>query len=502
MDKRKLFAIISVLLIAITLFSLTSCSRGMNYIKADLGKYIELSEEDYKSFDINIKFDEVTDADVDRTIMGLLYQHKDKEPQHNGGNVTNLPISIGDTVWLYYRGYTVDDKGVQNDIQNASNFFSQIQSLGIGSMSFISGFEEALIGKKPSDYKRFELRDSGKIAEEDVIYVTYGVMLPNGDARTVEKDRIDLSRDDLDSVYGNGFRDYFIGKDIGKKQETKIFDYGTGTAVYYDIKVEYATDCEKDPLVIKVHFPHNYKEPELRGQDAYFDVYLRYVNIYNTPEYNEKFIRETLKITDDSLEEYDGSTIVEKHRAYLKSEAIKKNESERRELSEEALWNHLADRVKIKKLPKDEVNEVYEEYYYEVTSLYESYYSSSYQTVADFAIAYLSITDGTDWLSYIQYKAERIVTERLMFYYIARAEGFLPDEETFDKLYAELTEEYLEYYADDIYKEELDKITNPEEKEKRLLEIKEEMLDYYGEEYFSEMVYYDYALDDILAFGQ
>ena len=62
-----------------------------------------------------------------------------------------------------------------------------------------------------------------------------------------------------------------------------------------------------------------------------------------------------------------------------------------------------------------------------------------------------------------------------------------------------MVEDYLAYYVDNIYKTELEAIKTDEERAKRLAEIKKEMLAYYGKEYFEEIVYYDYALDDIMA---
>ncbi len=478
---KKIFCLI---LSFVAVLSLTACSAGINYTKDDLGKYIELSAEDYKSFARDPDFNKPTDAEINRQIMNLLYKNRADKAEYNGGNVTNLPISVGDTVWLYYRGYTLGEDGRQYDIDGACNFFIGLSSLGIGSLEFVPGFEESLIGINPKDYERFELIDSGSVAEGDIVYLSYEAILPNGTTKSVEKERIDLLNSDIDSLYGEGFKASIIGAKIGDVLNTFTLKYGTGTAVYYDVKAEGVTRCERNPLTIEAHFPENYSEPSLQGANVNFDVYVRYINIYETPVYNDGFIKDVLKVSEKELSRFEGDSLAEKYRALIEYE-----------LTENAFWELMAKKVTVKKLPEKEVERTYEEYYYEAQSMY---YSEHYSSLAEFAALYYTVPTGTDWLDYIRAKAEAVVTEKLMFYYIARAEDLLPVGETYDKLYSDVIAEYLEYYTEKIYKSELDKITDRAEKEKRLLEIEEEMLEYYGEEYFREIVYYDYALPRIL----
>ena len=517
--KKRSIVIISIVasaLVAAVIFGLVAViimQRDFDYMKADLSKYIEISENDYKNYDIELYFDEVTDKDVERKIMALLYQNRDKEPQYNGGNVTNLPISVGDKVHFYYRGYTVDENGREIDIENASNLLSDISTLEIGSLSFIPGFEESLIGKNPKDYTRLEIETEGTVQQGDVIYLSYSAMLPSGETVQKVSERIDLSYSGIDALYGLGFKDYFEGvgnpdgktatqKEIGKRiSESVTFAYGSGSAVYFDMTVTHAQRAAQNVLTIDAHFPADYKEKSLRGLDVRFDVYIKYINVYNTPEYNEKFITDTLKVTAEQLSSYSGATLTEKHREYLRALAAEENSEVCRALTEEAMWEYYHSRVKVKKLPKEDVNEVYKEYYNEVLSTYEAYYSSSYNSVDKFAKDYFGLQSGESWIEYITKKAEEVIVEKMIFYYIIREEKLVPSGEEFDSLYNGAVEEYLVYYADNIYKSELEALKTEEERQKRLAEIKDEMLDYYGEEYFAEIVYYDYALDDIISFA-
>lgn len=503
MKKRIVCAIIAFLIILSSVLSLSACDKNVNYLKDDLSKYIEISEADYKNYKLDIKYDSVDSSDVDRKIMQLLYQNKNASPEYNGGNVKNLPISVGDTVYIYYRGYTVDENGVERDIEKSSNLTGEIYSLGIGSGKMVKGFEEGLVGKNPNDYEEFELIKSGKVKATDVIYLSYSVMLPDGTMYSRQNERIDLSASYTDDIYGIGFSKFFTGATVGSKiPSSQTFEMEDGSAVYYEMTVNYKTNCEKNPITVDVHFPMDYSNSEeLRGVDAKFDVYVRYINIYKTPEYNDEFIKNTLKITEEDLAEYEGGTLVEKHRAKILEELTADNEERRKSIKEEAMWDYYNSKVKVKKLPKNDVDDVYEEYYYETVTTYQTYYAYAYDSLDAFARAYYKLSANEDWQDYITERAKGVIVEKMLFYYIIRREGFIPEKSEFETLYQNVVNEYLDYYANQFYKSELDAIKDEEEKAKKLSEIKEEMLSYYGDTYFDEIVYYDYALEKIMAFG-
>ena len=62
-------------------------------------------------------------------------------------------------------------------------------------------------------------------------------------------------------------------------------------------------------------------------------------------------------------------------------------------------------------------------------------------------------------------------------------------------------DEHLDYYLEEVYAEELEKIEDNAEREERIAEITKEMFDYYGKKYFEENVYYNYALEELLKFA-
>ncbi len=517
--KNKKAIIISatsaVLVIAfvIGLVAVVLSQRDFDYMTSDLSPYLSISKDDYRDFPVEMVKDEIDDGDVERAINKLLYANRKEEALYDGALVLNKPIKVGDTAHIYYRGYTLDEDGNEVELQNGSNLSGDITKLDIGSGTFVEGFEEGLIGIIPKEQVRFEKITSGSVSQGKVAYISGSVILPDGTSKqSFSSERIDFSNPNVEKEWGTGFINYLLGRDnedgttnsekeIGQTLDAATFKLGEGSAVYYDLKVDFVTTCEDSPITVTTKFPMSYSVEELRGETVFFDVYVRGSVVYETPEYNEEFITETLKITAEDLSEYEGDGIVEKHKAKLRTELEEALEEERRTVIEEAMWDHLFEKADLKKLPEYEVRGYYADYYREIESTYQQY-SSVYSSMDEFARAYFGLSSDEDWRLYITSMAKNIVSEKLIFYYIIRKENFIPSEEEYNKIYEEQVAEHLTYYTDEIYKEELEEIEDEEKREKRIAEIKQEMLDYYGEEYFRENVHYEYAIDKILAFAK
>ena len=262
------------------------------------------------------------------------------------------------------------------------------------------------------------------------------------------------------------------------------------------MKIEYVTrGCERAPLTIDVTFPADYGEESLRGVEAKFDVYISSSVIYDTPELDEKFITETLKLTADDLKDHEGADTVAKYKSYLTS-AIK---SEINDINEkliiDAVWDILFKKTEIKKMPEATVDQYYETYFNEV-SYYYSLYSSYYSNIDAAALEYLSLPSGTDWRKNLREKAENTAIEEIIFYYIIREEGFLPNKEEFNTMRQSIIDSHYAYHLE-LNSEELSKLKG-DAYDKRAAEIKAEMLDYYGDEYFDENVYYNFGMDNII----
>lgn len=514
-SKKKIViaAIVAVSVIVLFiagLFAFINNTRVFDYMDADLSKYITLSAEDYKGLSLNLNFDEIGEDDVQRKINKLLCQNKNEKPLYDGASVINMPITLGDVVKIYYRGYSIDENGNEVEIESGSNLFGDIYELEIGSGSFIPGFEEGLIGVIPKNYPRsVDKITSGKVQNGDIIYLSYDALYPDGTTASKKSERIDLSSENIDKKYGLGFKNYITGgkslegasisaKEIGQTiSESKIFKIAeSGSIVYYNLKVDYVIREDVEPLTLDVRFPSTYHNEELRGLEAKFDVYVLGVIFYDTPEYNEKFITETLKLSGEQLNAYGGNTLIEKHRAMLLEELQNEENDNRLAIYENAIWDTLHEKVIVKKLPESEVNRYYKSEYNSMASQYSSY-SSVYESIDAFARAYYGLSSNANWQTHITLLANTTVTEKMMFYHIMKTEGLMPTGEDYERRYAECVNEYLEYYKD-LYKEDLEDCETDEEYNERVEEIKNQMFDYYGKEFFVENVYYNAVVESLV----
>ncbi len=517
-SKAPLIIIISVLaLVAIAggiilgVF-LANRNKPVDYWKDNLGKYISISEAQYKNYELpEIPLEKITEEGLQRKINKLLVANKSKDPLHDGAFVTNLPMSLGDVAYIWYRGYTVDENGVETDFEGGSNFSSQIAELELGSGSFIPGFEEALIGVVPKEHSTFEKQTMGSVQAGDIIYLTALVYNPDGSYKSLKSERIDLgNKEAVDAKYGAGFTEFFIGKTtetgtnepqkIGETIGSKVFYVGGSSmaTAYYDMKIDFATRCETNPVTIDVRFPADYSKVSLRGVEAKFDVYVTYAKIYDVPTFDDKFVTETLKVKEETLAGYNGTTVTEKYTELLREEYKEEVTEQNRVVLEDEMWKYYKSVVTVKKLPESSVQEFYDSYYNEIEQYYASY-TASYETIDAFAVAYLGLASGADWRNHLIDKAKDIVLEKLLFYYIMREDGLEPPEAYYRAEYDKMYQEYLDYYIE-LNAETLSKYEG-EEYDREIALLKQEMDSYYGEQYFKESIYYDYATKILLEYA-
>ena len=310
-DRKKLIiiivaAVLALAIVTVSVIGIVSMVKGrerFDYKTANLSNYINISPSLYEKFDVDISIDGVTEEDIDNYINKLLCENKSKKPLYDGAGTTNQPIGVGDVANIYYRGYTIDEFGNQIDFDGGSNLSDATTSvLEIGSGNFVSGFELGLIGKNPKDYPKFEKITSGAVLDGQVVYITYSAIAADQSAISAKSGRVDLNSD-VDALWGEGFADYLINRRIGAViEEPKTFTKGEDTVVYYDVKIDFVTDCEENPLTVSAYFPYDYQSSEaLRCKEVYFDVFVESVVIYETPTLTEEFITETLKLTADDV---------------------------------------------------------------------------------------------------------------------------------------------------------------------------------------------------------
>lgn len=222
MKKKLLVAVLTVAM----LLSFTGCgekqddkadkadTKGEFVLKdADLKEYITLNE-DYDKFDLEIDSIEVTDDQIHSQINNLILD-----------NITSLEnlqtrldrvIVEGDTVNIDYVG-TKDGVAFDGGTSQGGT------NLTIGSNSYIDGFEDGLIGKKPGEVVTLDLtfpenyEQNTDLAGQAVQFeVTIHYIVPtyldivDDDAanlyegmKTIEELKATVSKDIYDSLYEN-----------------------------------------------------------------------------------------------------------------------------------------------------------------------------------------------------------------------------------------------------------------------------------------------------------
>lgn len=134
--KKKLAMIISAVL---ALGTLAGCGKESDILQeVKVEKYIEFNSP-YTGLNLTINpMPEVTDEMVEETALNAYVSAVTAE-----SGVTDRAVALGDTVNIDYSG---KQEGVAFDGGTAAG-----QMLGIGSGSFIEGFEEGLIGVMPGE---------------------------------------------------------------------------------------------------------------------------------------------------------------------------------------------------------------------------------------------------------------------------------------------------------------------------------------------------------------
>lgn len=168
-NKRKVYKmnfkrILAIILAALTCLSLfCACNDNGNeenseettskeeverfdYFAANMSDYVALDSSKYKGSTITLDTAyQVTEKMVTDTLNSMLYKYR--SPLNGGETLTDKAIEFGDTAFIYYRG-EIDGK----EFSGGSNFNDKKpHELGIGSDSFIEGFEDGLIGIVPSE---------------------------------------------------------------------------------------------------------------------------------------------------------------------------------------------------------------------------------------------------------------------------------------------------------------------------------------------------------------
>ena len=336
--------------------------------------------------------------------------------------------------------------------------------------------------------------------EGDLIQITYSGYFFDGGVVSSQSAIIDLSDPDVDKKFGEGFRDFFInGAPIGTKAlnesgksatlNTKAGDKEINS--FYDITVSYVYETGDNPLTVECYFPLDYQEATLQGKTAYFDVYIKNALIYDTPEFNDAFITDTLKLTREDLKDYEGDTLTDKYTAKVRADLEKTYQDNINTATDEKIWEVLMKEATFKTLPKNDVRDFYDSYYADIMSQF-SQYQSYYETFDAFAREYLGLSSNADWSAELTAIAEDAVKQKLVFYYVIRDNGYTITDEKIYERYVELADQYFESYLKNVGCKRENYDTDAAY-EKAVKDHRASYDNYYNEEYFRENIIYEHG---------
>ena len=488
-----------------------------DYLSENLSDYIEMTN-DYKNFSISLDIAKPKDIDIDIALLELLASAKTGNGKEYALDLTSREIGPGDIVYIYYRGYFLDDEGNEVVLDGMSNFSdASPYALTIGSGYFVPGFELSMAGNMTSDYTKLEKVTLGGIKNNDelaYVYVSY-TRTENADATktvSVKNERIDLHSDEVALKYGEGFKEWVDLASINDEKGAGFVTTIDGKEyTYTNAKINFATKSEGgESRLVECYFPYNYGKEELRNETAYFEVYVQRFVDYDAPELDDEFIREQIeskkiKISEDVLNTYDGDTLVGKYREYVKKQFLEQYEKEYNALFCEKVFSHFKEISNVIKYPKSEVDKFYNEYYKSVENSYfenDGYFSNGYMGVQyhsldTYAVAYFGLASGSDWTAHVRELAEYAVKERLVLYYIVSIENLTPEsdaefnkkvEDTKEKILEEYILQYLSHMGmtKEDYKDDYDAF---------VAERLQDIMEYYTDEYFEELTYYNLLME-------
>ena len=528
--ENRLVVVITAAVLALVLLASTVIftvdyivnDKGFDYLKSNLSKYVSISENDYKSFTLEVDVAKPREVDLHSSILSLITANKG-DAIEGPGQMVNSGVSItpGSIVKLWYRGYILDNDGNEVVVDGLTNYDqSGAAELEIGSLYFPAGFELGLI-----DYyldrnrTRFEKLTDGVMTSDMVVYVNYTKTLTSSGTKTESKNiRLDLS-EDIDAEYGQGFKDHILSMSIGADKEFGITD-PKGVHYTYKLTVNFATECENadDVLVLDSYFSYNTSNDVLKNQDVKFEVFVESVRRFEYDEFNDEFVQKIIdkkesKATLEIVNSYEGETLTDRFVEYLKDELDKTYTKLYNQAVEEALWNYLHEKATVKRYPKSKVDSIYTDYLSDLEREYEfnggQLWSSSqnkyvtYNTLDAYAVAYYGFVKSDEyatWRDYLYGVSESFVGERLIFYYIMDKVGFAPSSAEIEQGIEDKKQEYITEYIEQYLQSEgkTEKHFTEEEYAAYVAERTKEVLDYYDDAHFEEMAYYKLFLDEIL----
>ena len=261
-----------------------------DYFDADVKADVTLDKSAYTDMALTLPANlQVTHDDVMAYIDYVLFQYRTAD---NGTTqVTDQPMKLGDDAYIYYKG-VMDGK----EFEGGSNWTdTSPYKLGLGSGSFIPGFEEGLVGVIPANATKdspAEVRvtfpeeyGAAELAGKDAIFyvaVEYAVQytVPAYNRETVEKTLQYEGEKDFyasDAAYLSEFEGYV--KTYLESQKAEDLEYAKINALWNHLTEKAA--CVNLPQLELDYYYNAYLE-EIK---YYYDYYKSYGGTSFTEQY-------------------------------------------------------------------------------------------------------------------------------------------------------------------------------------------------------------------------
>ena len=309
-----------------------------------------------------------------------------------------------------------------------------------------------------------------------------------------------ISVGDLVNIYYKGYyvedgkNVFFAGGDNTSSQTPYALEIGSGGFIpgfEYNLIGKNPADYNADePIVVETYFPSNYQSAELAGKIAYFIVTVESMVEYDAPVFDDDFVTEKLKISEDALEKYEGDGLAAKYRASVEKSVVSKYGLDAESLVVDAFWDSVLAGAVVKEYPEGLVEEAYDGYIAELEYYYSLY--SAYFEYDEFMCIQVGLESGSDWRAALVEMAQENIKIQLIFYHIMNVEGLKPTKEEYDNLFDEYVISVLE--ENGITEDDFD---TKESYLAKIKEYKEKLIKENGEEYFKSMIYYQIGIEEI-----
>ena len=388
-----------------------------------------------------------------------------------------LALVIGFSLFFILRytervDYVDDDGSLNGDFSryvtvDKSVYDGAVVNIKISPVSDVNIEERVmldLVGLRTSDNPSYTRR--GEIGVGDKIVITSYKVESEGGGILAEESEVNTEHlvGETFKIYGyelSGMQSALVGLTVGEQVIYARLPYS-----YHDT----ALACERVKITLNI--------------DKFID--------YTVPMVDDELISQKLKL-EEEIASLPGDTLTEKYYTYIKNELEHEYAEAVKELSEDAVWRMLTENASIKRLPRADVRDKYDEYYAQINELYVTY-AASVMSFEDFGAAYVGLSEGESLDDYLMREAELSVADKLTFYYVISAEGWIPSADVLAELYAEAVEEYLAVYVASDLTCRPEYFKNSADYDKKVAEHRQKLLEDFGSDYFYDVVYSEYGM--------